>query len=346
MSSYFSRLIQQTEIAVGTGETNSRTFQPNETTTPLRDEVAVFEAFEPIEEIQAIATSQEEQFARQENFQIKGVGNEEEKFSLMGKHKDAQTRRAENRELSTSSSFFNQNAADRHESSSPKSARKASISSGDSPQSKQGENWTELSAEPMLPDHHQGTRLNFPNEEPKVRSEKILESRTDVVQQTQTSPETYLPKPPVHSEEHHTLGESKRVKTTPQLKAIPQEHNLLPTRQVNLQTVREWVGGTENSKLNTELNTEPLPISETQPQERPNSAAEIGNSSLNPQLSQFTDSQPQPNPNFMLSIGTISLTVEAPQTEVTKPALPPMKSQQEVKPVSPTSRLNRHYLRL
>ena len=232
----------------------------------------------------------------------------------------------ENQEFSISPSFFNQDAANRNDSPSPKSASTVSLSSGDSPQSKVLKNSAELSSE----NQDVGTGLNFPNEQPKVKPEKILESRTKVVQQTQPSPETALPKPLACSEENHTTRESKRVKTRQQPIAIPQEDHPLPTRQVNLQTVREWVAGTGNA----------------QPQELQNSAAEIDNSRSNSEIFQFTAPKPQAKPNFMLSIGKISLTVEAPQTEVKQPPLPPMKSQQEVKPIRSTSRLNRHYLRL
>ncbi|NJK65315.1 MAG: hypothetical protein HC941_01165 [Microcoleus sp. SU_5_3] len=101
---------------------------------------------------------------------------------------------------------------------------------------------------------------------------------------------------------------------------ILKEPNLPPTRQVNLQTVLEWVAET--------------------PAENPNSQLPIPNYQL-----PIPNFQTQKNQNFVLSIGTISLTVEAPQSEVKKPPLPPIKSQQEVKSVSQNSRLSRHYIR-
>ncbi|MDJ0675861.1 MAG: hypothetical protein QNJ36_10845 [Calothrix sp. MO_167.B42] len=295
MSGYFSRLIQQTEIALGTGETNSRAVQPNETITPLRDEVA---AFQPLEEIQAIAPPEDGEFGTQGNVQIKGQGDGEEKFQSTRKQGDADN-----------------------------SARTVSLSSGDLPQPKQLEKQVEFSWENILPSDDVETGLSFPNTHPKVQSEKILDSPKSVVQQTPPSPETSLrdrreeafpllpaPFPPASS-----FGESLRAKPTqPQPATISQEYNPLPTHQVNLQAVREWVGGTENSTVNSTLNTDPY---------------------------QFPHSQPQERQNFKLAIGTISLTVEAPQRSVQQPPLPPRKPQQKVKPVSPISRLNRHYLR-
>ncbi|NJM61332.1 MAG: hypothetical protein HC849_15830 [Oscillatoriales cyanobacterium RU_3_3] len=101
---------------------------------------------------------------------------------------------------------------------------------------------------------------------------------------------------------------------------ILKESNLHSTRQVNLQTVLEWVAET--------------------PAENPNSQSSIPNYPL--PISNF---QTQKTPKIVLSIGTISLTVEAPQAEVKKPPLPPVKSQQDVKSINQTSRLSRHYIR-
>ncbi len=348
MSSYFSRLIQQTEIALGTGETNSRTVQPHETITPLRDEVAVFQ---PIEEIQVIAPPEDGEFGTQGDVQIKGQGDGEEKFQSMGRHRDAETRRAQNQDISISPPLLNQDAVNRKDFPPPNSARTVSLLSGNLPQPKQLENRVEFSSENILPSDEVETGLNFPNEQPKVKSEKILHSPTNIVQKTPQSPETSLPKQPVCSQEQDTPGESLSAK--PKLRerqrqptTISKEYNPLPTRQANLQAVREWVGGAANSKLNTE----PFPSSETQPQEPQNWVGGTENSTLNSTLntdpSQFPHPQPQAGQNFKLSIGTISLTVEAPQRSVQQPPLPPRKPQQEVKPVSPSSRLNRHYLRL
>ncbi len=340
MSGYFSRLIQQTEMVLGRSEgIKAEGIEPDPNIPSLL-------ATEREQELQS-PTDQKSVTRLQGDFQFPSENNllpTPTEFSSsttsfpLGIQRKAEMGRNENQEFSISPSFFNQDAANGNESSSLKNATTASLSSGDSQQSQGLKNWAELSSE----NHDVGTGLNFPNEQPKVKPEKILESRTKVVQQTQPLPETSLPKPLARSEEHHIPRESNRVKTRQQLIAISQEDNPLPTRQVNLQTVREWVAGTENSQLNTE----PLPSSETQPQELQNSVAEIENSRSNPQLFQFNAPKPQAKQNFMLSIGTISLTVEAPQTEVKQPPLPPMKPQQEVKPVSSTSRLNRHYLRL
>ncbi len=347
MSSYFSRLIQQTQMTLGTGETNSIAVQPHETITPLRDEVGVFQ---PIEEIQAIAPPEDGEFGTQGDVQIKGRGDEEEKFQSTEKQGDAQTWRAENQDISISPPFLNQDTANGNDSPPPNSASTVSLSSGNLPQPKQLENQVEFSEENILPSDDVETGLNFPREQPKVKSEKILHSPTNIVQQTPPFPETSLHKQPVPSQEPHTPRESLRAKPTQrQPTTISQEYNPLPTRQVNLQAVREWVAGAENSKLNTE-NTQPFPSSETQTQEPQNWVARTENSTLNSTLNtkplQFPHPQPQEGQNFKLSIGTISLTVEAPQRSVQQPPLPPRKPQQSVKPVSPTSRLNRHYLRL
>ena len=256
MSGYFSRLIQQTEMVLGRSEgIKAEGIEPDPNIPSLL-------ATEREQELQS-PTDQKSVTRLQGDFQFPSENNllptptefssSTTSFSL-GIQRKAEMGRNENQEFSISPSFFNQDAANRNDSPSPKSASTVSLSSGDSPQSEGLKNWAELSSE----NHDVGTGLNFPNEQPKVKPEKILESRTKVVQQTQPSPETSLPKPLVHSEEHHIPGESKRVKTRQQLMAISQEDNPLPTRRVNLQTVREWVAGTENSQLNTE----PLPSSE------------------------------------------------------------------------------------
>ena len=328
MSGYFSRLIQQTEMVLGRSEgIKAEGIEPDPNIPSLLFTEREQELQSPTDQKSVAHFQEDSQYPSENNLLPTPTEFSSSTISFpLGIQRKAEMGRNENQEFSISPSFFNQDAANRNDSPTPKSASTVSLSSGDSPQSEVPENWAELSPK----NQEVGTGLNFPNEQPEVKPEKILESRTKVVQQTQLSPETALPKLLAHSEENHTTRELKRLKTRQQPIAIPQEDNPLPTRQVNLQTVREWVAGTGNA----------------QPQELQNSAAEITNSRLNSEIFQFTAPKPQAKQNFMVSIGTISLTVEVPQTEVKQPPLPPMKPQQEVKPVSPTSRLNRHYLRL
>ena len=327
MNSYFSRLIHQTEMSIGTGEINTRRFQPN-VINPffLSDEVGTAE---PIEEIQTIVPLEKEQPRTPKNSQFKEQGDEEEKLSSMETQTEVKIQRKQNKELPMPSPFFNQDTAKKKDSSLPKSTRKVALSLEDSPQPQQLENPLELSPASRLTSHDMGNELNLPTVHPQVKSEKNLQSQTNVVQKTpstvkssQPSSEIPLSKLPLRYEEYDndTLEESITTKPTiaepkRQTTVISQTSETLPNRQVNLQTIREWFSETENSKFNTEPFDFPHP-------------------------------QPQAKQNFMLSIGTISLTVEAPQPEVKKPPLAPMKPQQKVKAVSPTSRINRHYLRL
>ncbi|HAX86484.1 MAG TPA: hypothetical protein DCY91_09480 [Cyanobacteria bacterium UBA11370] len=139
------------------------------------------------------------------------------------------------------------------------------------------------------------------------------------------------------------------------------EPDLFSTHQVNLQAVREWVAetGEENSKWatpryakriqNSKENSSFLDNSEQQFQEYYDFT--VGTLEDN-QKNKFPIYHPpspnsnyQESQNFTLSIGTISLTVEAPQSESQKPLLPPVKSKPDIKPARQTSRLNRHYIR-
>ncbi|WP_445247670.1 hypothetical protein [Microcoleus sp. OTE_8_concoct_300] len=167
---------------------------------------------------------------------------------------------------------------------------------------------------------------NLPQSYHQVESEQFLENRTNnVVIKKTSSPETPLFSE--HLPEGDTSKELPSEKSTlpaRQPKESPKENNLPPTRQINLQTVREWVAET--------------------PQKNPKSQFPIPKSQFPNLNSQIPNYPAQKNQNFVLSISTISLTIEAPQSEVKKPPLP-MKSQQEVKPVSQTSRLSRHYIR-
>ena len=362
MSSYFSRLIQQTEIAVGRSELRKADGKPP--LFPPKGGGQMAEEIDPDNDsIKILATGREQGLQSPSNREnTKGITSSPLPFQSMDRQGDAEMRRTANKNISISPPLFNQDAANRNDSPPPKSASRVSLSSGDSLQHKQLRNRGEFSSSNLPPSQDVGTRLNFANTHPEVKSEKILESQMNVVQKTDASqsyqnigsgsillptititesgqdarttnlkkldapqktpksPETFLPRQSVSSEEQDSLGES--LSANPKLRepqrqptAISKEYNPLPTRQVNLQTVREWVAGAENSKLNTQ----PFQFSETQPQEKH---------------------------NFMLSIGTISLTVEAPPPEVQQPPLPPRKPQQEVKPVSSSSRINRHYLRL
>ncbi|MGL5058416.1 MAG: hypothetical protein ACRC62_00440 [Microcoleus sp.] len=123
-----------------------------------------------------------------------------------------------------------------------------------------------------------------------------------------------------------------------------------PTRKINLQTVLEWVAETPEENPNSQF---PIPNSQQQDTEVRETRIAILSDARHPipdaqfpiPNSQFPNYPTQKTPNFVLSIGTINLTVEAPQSEVKKPPLPPVKSQQEVKPVNQNSRLSRHYIR-
>jgi|GEM_PF-4065844 len=382
MSSYFSRLIQQTEIPLGTGERRKAEGKPP--LFPPKGGEQKAEGIEPYPKSPSFLGTGREQELQSSEDNIMSIAKENARgttsnslpFQSMERQGDAAMGKAENNDISGASQSYTNNSSgsillpgiteSEQDISATPTLREptTNLQQGDdrenSPQPKQLENRVELSSINISSSHDVETELNFAKKHPRVKSEKILESRTNIVKKkdasqsyqnissgsillptitasrqdarttnlqkldvphkTPQSPETLLQKQSVRSQEQNTLGESLSTKPKvhePQRQstAISQEYNPLPTRQVDLKTVREWVAGAEKAKLNTE------PF-------------------------QFPNPQPQEKPNFSLSIGTISLTVEAPPPEVQQPVLPSRKPQQKGKTISPTSRINRHYLRL
>ena len=308
MSGYFYRLIQQTGIALETGKVSYGRNFPDALVPQISNEIVPMQ----IEETQEI-------------------GKQETQTNEL-----KVTRRVENENL-VASQFSTQQDAENEkfiplpqveiESFLPREETQRTIIKEQpieslSPQATPSQNALDAETFPNVPQsYHQ------------VESEQVLENRTtNVVRKKTRSPETSLFSE--HLQEGDTSKELPSEKPTQpdrQPNEIPKENNLPPTRQINLQTVREWVADTPEKNPKSQI-----PNSNSQ---IPNPKSQIPNSK-----SQIPNYPAQKTQNFVLSIGTISLTVEAPQSEVKKPPLP-MKSQQEVKPVSQTSRLSRHYIR-
>ena len=294
MSGYFYRLIKQTGIALETGQvSDGRNFQ-DALVPQISNEIVPMQ----IEETQEI-------------------GKQETQTNEL-----KVTRRVEKENIVASQISTQQDAENENFIPLPQVERESFLPRGEvqrtiikdrpieslSPQATPSQNALDTETFPNVPQsYHQ------------VESEQVRESRTNnVVIKKTSSPETSLFSE--HLQEGDTSKELPSEKPTlpdRQPNEIPKQNNLPATRQINLQTVREWVAET--------------------PEKNPKS--QIPN--LNSQIPNYPAQKTQ---NFVLSIGTISLTVEAPQSEVKKPPLP-MKSQQEVKPVSQTSRLSRHYIR-
>ena len=294
MNGYFSRLIQQTGIALGTGKVSYGPNFPDAIVPQISNEIVPMQ----IEETQEI-------------------GKQETQTNEL-----KVTRRVEKENIVASQISTQQDAENENFIPLPQVERESFLPRGEvqrtiikdrpieslSPQATPSQNALDTETFPNVPQsYHQ------------VESEQVRESRTNnVVIKKTSSPETSLFSE--HLQEGDTSKELPSEKPTlpdRQPNEIPKQNNLPATRQINLQTVREWVAET--------------------PEKNPKS--QIPN--LNSQIPNYPAQKTQ---NFVLSIGTISLTVEAPQSEVKKPPLP-MKSQQEVKPVSQTSRLSRHYIR-
>jgi len=308
MSGYFYRLIKQTGIALETGQvSDGRNFQ-DALVPQISNEIVPMQ----IEETQEI-------------------GKQETQTNEL-----KVTRRVEKENIVASQISTQQDAENENFIPLPQVERESFLPRGEvqrtiikdrpieslSPQATPSQNALDTETFPNVPQsYHQ------------VESEQVRESRTNnVVIKKTSSPETSLFSE--HLQEGDTSKELPSEKPTlpdRQPNEIPKQNNLPATRQINLQTVREWVAETPEKNPKSQIPNLNSQI--------PNPKSQIPN--LNSQIPNYPAQKTQ---NFVLSIGTISLTVEAPQSEVKKPPLP-MKSQQEVKPVSQTSRLSRHYIR-
>jgi hypothetical protein len=313
MSGYFSRLIQQTGIPLATGKVSDA--------GNLQEAIApqIGSEFVPIqiEENQEIGNQE----AQEEEFQLR--------YSTIVKNgQDARSTKSEflggvGREPAIVEAQFLTSQADENplsqveiESSSPSLEAQKTIAQEQeveslSVQFTSFQNAIAEEKSPILPkfDNRENSDRTLENR----RNYAVSETAGAVPLSPKKLPEPALSKHLQQSDFPEGSPTANRPLPDRQTIEILKEPNLPPTRQVNLQTVLEWVAETPAENPNYQL---PIPNFQT-----------------------------QKTPNFVLSIGTISLTVEAPQSEVKKTPLPPMKSQQEVKPISQTSRLSRHYIR-
>ncbi len=315
MSGYFYRLIQQTGIALETGKVSYGRNFPDALVPQISNEIVPM----PIEETQE-------------------MGKQETQTNEL-----KVTQRVENENLVASQFSTQQDAENENFIPLPQVERESFLPRGEAQKTIIKEQPIESLSPQATPSQNAldaETLQNVPQSYHQVESEQVLESRTNnVVIKKTSSPATSLFSQ--HLQKGDTSKELPSEKPTlpdRQPNEIPKQNNLPPTRQINLQTVREWVAETPEKNPKSQI---PNPKSQY-----PNPKSQYPNpKSQFPILnSQFPNSPAQKTQNFVLSIGTISLTVEAPQSEVKKPPLP-MKSQQEVKPVSQTSRLSRHYIR-
>jgi hypothetical protein len=317
MSGYFSRLIQQTGIALAIGKVSDAGNLQEAIAPHFGSEIVQIQS-EENQEIGKQETQEEELKLRYSTIVKNGQDARSTKSEFLGGvgilpalvESQFLTRQADENPLSQVEI----------ESSSPcLEAQKTIIKEQEveslSAQVMSSQNAIAAEKSPELPKSYHQTEFD-----------RSLESRTNngLVKQSR-SPETssseHLQKPDSFAESPST----KRTLRDREINEIPKEHNLPPTRQINLQTVREWVAET--------------------PEKNPNAQFPMLDAQFPISNSQFPNYPVQKNQNFVLSIGTINLTVEAPQSEVKKTPLPPIKSKQEVKPVSQTSRLSRHYIR-
>jgi hypothetical protein len=329
MNGYFSRLIQQTGIALETGQVSEgRNFQ-DAIVPQISNEIVPMQ----IEETQEI---------RKQETQTNEL---------------KVTRRVENENLVASQFSTQQDAENENFIPLPQVERESFSPRGETPRTIIKEQPIESLSAQATPSQNALDTENFPKVPQyyhQVESEQVRENRTNnVVIKKTISPETSL------FSEHLQKGDTSKElpsekPTLPdrQPNEIPKQNNLPPTRQINLQTVLEWVAETPEKNPKSQIPNPKSQIPNPNSQipnpnsQIPNPNSQIPNpNSQFPNLnSQFPNYPAQKTQNFVLSIGTISLTVEAPQPEVKKPPLP-MKSQQEVKPASQTSRLSRHYIR-
>jgi len=315
MSGYFYRLIQQTGIALETGKVSYGRNFPDALVPQISNEIVPM----PIEETQE-------------------MGKQETQTNEL-----KVTRRVENENLVASQFSTQQDAENENFIPLPQVERESFLPRGEAQKTIIKEQPIESLSPQATPSQNALDTENFPKVPQsyhQVESEQVLENRTNnVVIKKNRLPETSL------FSEHLQKGDTSKElpsekPTLPdrQPNEVSKENNLPPPRQINLQTVREWVAETPQKNPQSQIPNPKSPIPNLKSQ-IPNPKSQIPN--LNSQIPNYPAQKTQ---NFVLSIGTISLTVEAPQSEVKKPPLP-MKSQQEIKPVSQTSRLSRHYIR-
>ncbi len=176
---------------------------------------------------------------------------------------------------------------------------------------------------------------NFANIPKRLGLEKNFENSIPVVREIPGSPIISAKELPEVRAEVQLLESRDRQST-----ATPPESHSLPTHQVNLQTVREWVSKTPEANLSAQLETPNRPSHIT------NYPSPITHHQLPITHDQLPINQPEKTPNFKLAIGTISLTVEAPKPEIKQPQTLPKQTNRTAEPVPQTSRMNRHYIRL
>jgi hypothetical protein len=157
--------------------------------------------------------------------------------------------------------------------------------------------------------------------------------------------------PAVPSESYFRLiAPFPEQQTEPPSQAIVTPHN----RQTALQAVRAWVAKPSESLEQAQtphvdsnppppemaLTEGPQPIPTSMPGQ-PSPRSPHFQETIQP-----TQVRPPEAQNFVLSIGTIHLTIEQPQQKVQRHQPPPVKPERVVPPSNPSSRLNRHYIRL
>ena len=253
MSGYFYRLIQQSGIALETGKVSYGRNFPDALAPQISNEIVPMQ----IEETQEI-------------------GKQETQTNEL-----KVTRRVENENLVASQVSTQQDAENENFIPLPQVEKESFLPRGEAQRTIIKDQPIEsLSAQATLSQNALDTE-NFPKVPQsyhQVESEQVLENRTNnVVRKKNSSPETSLFSE--HLQKGDTSKELPREKPTlpdRQPNEIPKENNLPPTRQINLQTVREWVAETpeKNPKSQIPNPKSQFPIPNTQ---YPNPKSQIPN---------------------------------------------------------------------
>jgi hypothetical protein len=221
MSGYFYRLIQQTGIALETGQVSDGRNFPDALVPQISNEIVPM----PIEETQEI-------------------GKQETQTNEL-----KVTRRVENENLVASQFSTQQDTENENFIPLPQVERESFLPRGEAQRTIIKEQSIESLSPQATPSQNALEAENFPNVPQsyhQVESEQVLENRTNnVVRKKTSSPETSLFSENLQKgNTSKELASEKPTQPDRQPNEIPKQNNLPPTRQINLQTVREWVAET------------------------------------------------------------------------------------------------------
>ena len=330
MSSYFSQLIQQTGIALATGNVR---------------------AGDAIPDIFSDQSSEEGALIQEEHREVMVPQPEQPVFPVT--HSDRERQEEEVDRPIVRATFTD----------TPDNTSVSKVVQPDHPPNLSGEGEQPAT----VSDTAQGAIADSSEPEPSIQEQIEVQSCVESMpispasKQQETvinspSPVAHQPLDPLEQQANVTEPEPiESVQIEGKVEAareVETHTDALQTRQAYLQAVRDWV-----AQMPGEIEELQEVHVEQHPQQQVSSSQKLARVAVSPhqqpvpepfsleQTSQLEYQKPEEQ-DFVLSIGSINLTIEAPQSEVFPPPVSIAQSEPTVKPNSQTSRLSRYYLRL